>query len=100
MKPILALLLLAVPFGLTAILAAALGLVIWPWYGRVAWVNNVLRTMDMLGAAVLGIGDGRHTVSAECGARPDCKLCALLCRFLDLFQKGHCAGAAEKEGIK
>lgn len=97
MKPLAALLLLAIPFGLTSALAALLGLLIWPMYGRVAWVKNVYRAMDCLGAAVIGLGDGRYTVSAELGARPDCKVCSLVCRFLDLFDKGHCEGSAKNE---
>ena len=97
MKILAALLLLAIPFGFTAILAAALGLVIWPLYGSVQWVKNVYRAMDCLGAAVIGLGNGRYTVSAELGARPDCKVCSLVCRFLDLFDKGHCEGSAKNE---
>lgn len=98
MKIVAAFFLLALPFGITAAIAAVIAPFAAPFYGVSAWVRNVFRAMDCLGAAVLGF-TGRHTVSAECGARPGCVLCGLLCRFLDWVQPGHCAGAAKAEGV-
>lgn len=99
MKPMAAVFLLAIPFGVLAVAAAVVGILVAPLYGRSVYVTNLLRSADRYGAAFLGLGDGSHTVSAECGARKDCKVCALVCRFLDLIQPGHCAGAAKREGI-
>ncbi len=96
MKPVSAFFLLAIPFGLTAIIAAAIAPVAAWFYGVSEYAKNLLRAMDRLGAAVFGFS-GRYTVSAECGAS-DCAVCRLLCRFLDLIQPGHCAGAAKREG--
>jgi hypothetical protein len=94
---IVALLVLWLPFSLTAILAiilAPLALLMDEWtYGK-----DLLRAMDKLGAALLGWG-GRYTVSAECGSRrSECWLCRRVCRLLDLIDPGHCKGAAEREG--
>jgi len=92
-----ALLVLWLPFSVTAILAivlAPLALLVDEW----AYGKDLLRAMDKLGAALLGWG-GRYTVSAECGARrSDCRLCRFVCRLLDLIDPGHCKGAAEREG--
>lgn len=98
MKPLAAFFLLAIPFGLTAVLAALAAPAAALFYGVSDYAKNLLRAMDRLGAALLGFS-GRYTVSAECGSRTDCKACALVCRFLDLIQPGHCAGAAKREGI-
>lgn len=95
MKAFVALIILALPFGGAAILAAAAGLVLWPFYGYWPYVKNLYRAMDKLGAALLGFS-GEFTLSAECGST-ECWPCAVLCRFLNLFQKNHCKGAAQKE---
>ena len=99
MKPVAAFFLLAIPFGITAVLAAFVGVLVSPWYGNSVYATNLLRAADKYGAAFFGLGDGSHTVSAECGSRKDCKVCILVCMFLDLIQKGHCKGAAKKEGL-
>ena len=81
MKALAALPLLAIPFGTTAVLAAMTGLIVWAVYDRDAYAENLFRALDRLGAAFLGLGSGRYTVSAECGAR-DCRFCRWLCRLL------------------
>lgn len=96
MKPLAALFLLAIPFGPIAVLAGLLAPVAAMFYGCSEYAKGILRSLDRLGAAVFGFS-GRYTVSAECGAS-DCAVCRLLCRFLDLIQPGHCAGAARNEG--
>ncbi|MFA7279610.1 MAG: hypothetical protein WC100_05905 [Sterolibacterium sp.] len=93
---IAALLVLWLPFSVTAILAvvlAPLALLVDEWtYGK-----DLLRAMDKLGAALLGWG-GRYTVSAECGSRKsECRLCRFVCRLLDIIDPGHCKGAAQRE---
>lgn len=95
MKPVAAFFLLAIPFGLTSIVSAFVGLIVSPFYGK-SYPTNLLRSMDKLGAALLGFGDGSKTVSAECGSS-DCVVCSLICKFLDLIQPGHCKGAADRE---
>lgn len=95
---IAALLVLWLPFSVTAILAvvlAPLALLVDEWtYGK-----DLLRAMDKLGAALLGWG-GKYTVSAECGSRKaECSLCRFVCRLLHLVDPGHCEGAAKREGI-
>lgn len=92
---VVALLLLWLPFSIAAVLAipvALWALVTEEW----EYAKNILRAMDCTTAALFG-RSGRYTVSAECGAS-DCVACRLLCRFLDLIQPGHCAGAAKREG--
>lgn len=95
---LVALLVLWLPFSVTAILAvvlAPLALLVDKWtYGK-----DLLRAMDKLGAALLGWG-GRYTVSAECGSRrADCRLCRFVCRLLNVIDPGHCVGAAKREGV-
>lgn len=94
----LAVLLFGVPFAFTSAIAGALGLLLSPLYGSSTYAKNLLRASDKQAATLLGF-DGRATISAECGAR-DCRFCRWLCRLLDVFQKGHCAGAAEREGTR
>jgi hypothetical protein len=94
---IVALLVLWLPFSLTAILAillSPLALLMDEWtYGK-----DLLRAMDKLGAALLGWG-GRYTVSAECGSRKaECRLCRFICPLLNVIDPGHCKGAAKREG--
>ena len=98
MKPLAAFFLLAIPFGLTAIIAAGIAPVAAWFYGVSEYAKNLLRAMDRLGAAVFGFS-GRYTISAECG-RSKCKACRYVCAFLDLIQPGHCAGAAKREGVE
>lgn len=95
-KGIVAFLLLGLPFALTSAIAAAAGLIVSPLYGRDDYATNLMRAADKYAAAFLG-WSGRYTISAECGAR-DCRFCRWLCALLDRIQKGHCAGAAEREG--
>ncbi len=97
-KGIVAFVLLGIPFAVTSALAAIAGLIVSPLYGRDEYAKNLMRAADKHAAAFLG-WSGRYTVSAECGSR-DCRFCRWLCRLLDVFQKGHCAGAAEREGTK
>lgn len=63
-----------------------------------AWFKNVFRAWDYLGAAILG-GDGRHSISAYCGARDTAA--HRIGRFAidTLFGVGHCAEAAKREGL-
>lgn len=48
------------------------------------------------GAAVVGY-TGQYTVSAECG-KSECKACKLVCAFLHLLDRNHCANSSAKEG--
>lgn len=97
-RALAAFVLLGVPFAITSVLAGLAGLVLSPLYGVNEYAKNLLRAADKHAAAFLGF-DGRSTISAECGAST-CRACALLCRALDWIQKGHCEGAALREGTK
>ena len=94
----LAVLLFGVPFAFTSAIAGALGLLLSPFYGTSTYARNLIRASDKQAATLLGF-EGRATISAECGAST-CRACALLCRMLDWIQKGHCEGAALREGTK
>lgn len=97
-KFLVALLVLWLPFSVLSVVAIPVAL--WALAtGEWDYAKNILRAMDCTAAALFG-RSGRYTVSAECGARKGCVLCGLLCRFLDLIQKGHCEGAAKREGIE
>jgi len=98
MKNLAAFFLLALPFGVTAVLSALIAPFAAWFYESSAYAKNLLRSLDRLGAALVGFS-GAYTVSAECGARTDCAVCMLVCKFLDLIQPGHCVGAAKKEGL-
>lgn len=58
----------------------------------------MFRAWDYLGAAMLG-GDGRHSISAYCGAGK--AVAHAVGRWLidGIFGKGHCEEAARKEGL-
>lgn len=94
MKCIVALLVLWLPFSAAAIVAIPVSLVavFLEW----EYAKNILRAKDKLAAALLGLGDGTRTVSAECG-RSECRACMLICKLLDWVQPGHCKGAAARE---
>mgnify|MGYP001591248024 CR=1 FL=1 len=64
----------------------------------IAWFKNVFRAWDYLGAAILG-GDGKHSISAYCGARDG--ISHQLGRWIidGTFGKGHCWVAARREGL-
>lgn len=96
MKIVAALIVLWIPFSVAALVAIPVSLfaVFMEW----GYAKNILRAKDKLAASLIG-WSGNNTVSAECGARPDCRICSMLCRFLDLIQPGHCLGAAKKEGL-
>lgn len=85
-----ALYVLAAIVGVTCLLLAGFAVT------GLAWFKNVFRAWDYLGAALFG-GDGRHSISAYCGARPS--LHALRVIVDALFGKGHCFQAAKKEGL-
>lgn len=94
-KFLVAMLVLWLPFSVLSVVAIPVAL--WALStGEWEYAKNILRAMDCTTAALFG-RSGRYTVSAECGAS-DCAACRLLCRFLDLIQPGHCAGAATREG--
>lgn len=95
MNKLVAILLLWLPFSVTSALAVPIALFAIAVEENV-YAKDVLRAMDRLGAALLG-WSGRYTVSAECGASK-CAFCALICKVLDMVQKGHCQGAAAREG--
>lgn len=95
MKLLVALLVLWLPFSLAAIVAIPVSLVavFLEW----EYAKNILRAKDKLAAALLG-WSGRYTVSAECGAS-DCRFCRSVCWLLNWIDKGHCEGAAKREGL-
>ncbi len=93
------LVLLWLPFSITAIAAIPVSLIAILQFNYV-YAKDVLRAMDKLGAAVFGWG-GDHTVSAECGStHSGCVFCRVVCALLNLVQPGHCAGAAKNEGLQ
>lgn len=62
------------------------------------YASDVLRAMDKVLAAVLGFS-GFFTLSAECGVATT-QPWVLLRKLLDALQPGHCAWAANHEGLK
>jgi hypothetical protein len=89
-------LLLWLPFAVFSIVAVVLSpfaILLEEW----TYAKDLGRAMDKLGAAVMGWG-GHFTISAECGRRK-CHFCTFVCWMLDFVDKGHCAGAAEREKI-
>lgn len=93
---LVALFVLWLPFAVLALVAIPISLVAIV-FNEMPYGKDVLRAMDKLGAAVLG-WSGRNTISAECGAA-NCRFCKLICRMLDAIQRGHCEGAARREGL-
>lgn len=76
-------------FALVALAGFALG-VAAAALGRTDYAGRVFRAMDRMSAAVLDVGDGSKTVSAECG-RSTCRFCRALCAVLDvILEPGHC----------
>lgn len=96
MKKLAVILVLWMPFSIGAILSVPVSLFAIA-FGTYDYAKNVLRAMDKLTAAVFGFS-GYYSLSAECG-KSECKLCNLLCALLDRIEKGHCSGAAKKEGL-
>lgn len=81
-------------FAITSMLAGVAGLVGLA-LGRSRYVANVMHSMDMLLAALLG-WDGRSTVSRECGAS-SCRFCRVLCAVLNvILERDHCAKEAQR----
>lgn len=95
MKILVALLVLWLPFSLLALASIPVAFVA-VLFDEMPYGKDVLRSMDKLGAAVLG-WSGRFTVSAECGAS-ECRFCKAICALLNRVDPGHCKGAALKEG--
>lgn len=53
-----------------------------------------LIALDIYANTLLG-GDHRETISSRLGRNPDCRLCSLVCRFLNIFDPDHCNKSAE-----
>jgi hypothetical protein len=82
-------------FSITSMFAGVVGFA-GLLIGRTRYIANVMHSMDMLLAAMLG-WDGRSTVSKECGREivwqivKPCRFCRVICRLLDFFIKvDHC----------
>lgn len=62
------------------------------------WIWNILISIDQLGNTLAG-GDPDETISSRSGkAKRDGKLWGrLMCRFLNVFDPGHCEGAIESD---
>jgi hypothetical protein len=60
-------------------------------------IQNIVRAMDRLNAALLG-WSGLNTISGECG-RDNCRFCAALCRILNAAEPDHCRKTAINEGL-
>jgi hypothetical protein len=63
------------------------------------YIWNVLISVDQLINTLLG-GFPDETLSSRMGKRvikKNCKMCKLICRFLDLFEKDHCYKSIEKD---
>ncbi len=63
-----------------------------------SWCKSVFRSWDYLGAAIFG-GDGIHSISAYTGAHAYPGAAYIEPLVDGIFGKGHCAGAARKEGL-
>lgn len=86
-----ALYLLVAIAAITAVLLAGI------WFD-IQWCRNVFRPWDYLGAALFG-GDGKHSISAYCGAN-NTVIHRIGRTIIDgLFGKGHCTQAALREGL-
>lgn len=53
-----------------------------------------LIALDVYANTLLG-GDHRETISSRLGRNPNCKLCSLVCKFLNIFDPNHCEKSAE-----
>lgn len=94
---LVAILVLWFPFSIASLLS--IPVTFWAMFSNIDYARNLLRAQDKLAAALMG-WSGYNTVSAECGARETtCKFCTILCKFLNVIQKGHCEGAAKNEGL-
>lgn len=81
-------------FAVAAALAGAIGLVALI-AGRVRYTANVMHSMDMLLAALLG-WNGRSTVSKECG-KSSCRFCRVVCAVLNvILERDHCRKEAQQ----
>jgi hypothetical protein len=63
------------------------------------YIWNLLISIDQLLNTILA-GDPDETISSRMGKRvkkKNCKVCKVLCRFLDLFEKDHCYKSIEKD---
>lgn len=70
------------------------------WFGKMKrYIWNLLISIDQLFNALL-VGDPDETMSSRMGKRvikKNCKLCKVICRLLDLFEKDHCYKSIEKD---
>jgi hypothetical protein len=95
MKYLTALALYAI-FSLASALAGVVGIVVGLVKRDAQYTANVMHTMDMLLAALLG-WDGRSTVSKECG-RSSCRFCRVICAVLNvILERDHCAKEARRQ---
>ncbi|MCM3413509.1 hypothetical protein [Metabacillus litoralis] len=62
------------------------------------YIWNVLISIDQLANTLLG-GDPDETISSRAGkrARKGDRLSILLCKFLNMIDKGHCEKSIEKD---
>jgi len=60
-------------------------------------IQNIVRSMDRLNAALLG-WSGANTISGECGA-DNCRFCTWVCKILNVAEEGHCRKTAVNEGL-
>ena len=60
------------------------------------YLLNILLAIDFLGNALTG-GDPEETISSRMGKKrakgKECKICKVLCKFLDWLDPRHCADA-------
>lgn len=89
-------LVLYVIFSVAAMLAGVAGIVVGLVRRDLQYTANVMHSMDMLLAALLG-WNGRATVSKECG-RSTCRFCRVVCAILHrVLERYHCAKEAQRE---
>lgn len=86
-------------FALTSAFAGVVGILGGLLKRDAQYTANVMHSMDMLLAALLG-WDGRSTVSKECGramaAGTPCRFCRVLCAVLNrILERDHCANEAQ-----
>lgn len=69
-----------------------------------SYIKRVGIAIDQLINVVFFNGDEDETLSSRMGKRVlrgDCKVCYVICRFLDIFDKDHCYKSIEHdEGVK
>ena len=85
--------------GAMTIPVSLLGLLVWTVCGLKPvydYTKNLLGGMDRAAGSLMGL-DARYTISAHCGVNPKLFLLRVV---LDKLAPGHCAGAAEKEGLR